>query len=171
MGTGYDAWHGRGPFQGRPLRALRAVAPLYETPYHAIALAESGIRTLKNLSGRRVGVGPAGGPGEVFFRGIAEALAIKAIVVTGTPAELSAKVLSREIDAFWYGSGLPSPPFSEVARRADAIVFGLEPCSGSSATRRNSFAGAFLISAPTGISANTYPGQTEPISSLAVWNF
>src|SRR3954452_11278193 len=24
MGPGYDAWHGRGPFQGRPLRALRA---------------------------------------------------------------------------------------------------------------------------------------------------
>ena len=165
MGPGYDAWHGRGPFQGRPLRALRAVAPLYETPYHAIALAESGIRTLKNLSGRRVGVGPAGGPGEVFFRGIAEALAIKATVVTGTPAELSAKVLSREIDAFWYGSGLPSPPFLEIARRADAIVFGLQRDEAQQFRRR------FPYFSPHEIPANTYPGQTEPISSLAVWNF
>lgn len=165
MGPGYDAWNGRGPFQGRPLRALRAVVPLYETPYHSIALAESGIRTLKNLSGRRVGVGPAGGPGEVFFRGIAEVMAIKAMVVTGTPADLSAKLLAREIDAFWYGSGLPSPPFEEVARQADAVVFGFMRDEAQLFRRR------FPTFTPYEIPANTYPGQTEPISSLATWNF
>jgi TRAP transporter TAXI family solute receptor len=165
MGPGYDAWNGRGPFQGRPLRALRAVAPLYETAYHSIALAGSGIRTLKELSGRHVGVGPAGGPGEVFFRGIAEALAIKATVATGTPADLSAKILAREIDAFWYGSGLPSPPFADIARQAEAVVFGFQRDEAQLFRRR------FPTFTPHEIPAGTYPGQTEPISSLATWNF
>ncbi|MBV8535926.1 MAG: TAXI family TRAP transporter solute-binding subunit, partial [Alphaproteobacteria bacterium] len=74
MGPGFDAWNGRGPFAGRTLRGLRALVPMYETPFHTIALRSSGIAKLADLAGRRVGVGPAGGPGEVFFKGIADAL-------------------------------------------------------------------------------------------------
>ena len=32
------------------------------TPFHAIALEESGITSFKALKGKRVGVGPSGGP-------------------------------------------------------------------------------------------------------------
>jgi uncharacterized protein len=165
LGPAYDAWNGRGPFQGRTLKALRAVVPMYETPYHAIALAEAGITSLRDLAGKTVGVGPAGGPGEVYFRGLLEALAIKAAVVTGTPAEMTALMLSRRIDAFWYGAGLPSPPFLEIARQARAVAFGFRREEAQPFRRR--FPTFTLYEIPE----NTYPGQTEPISSLALWNF
>ena len=97
------------------------------TPFHAIALEESGITSFKALKGKRVGVGPSGGPPEVFFRGLAEMLSVKATLVAGTPAELAQKLLAKEIDAFWYGSGIPSPPFVEIADKAEAVVFGLAP--------------------------------------------
>jgi TRAP transporter TAXI family solute receptor len=165
MGPGFDAWNGQGPFAGRPLRGMRAVAPMYETPFHTVVLKESGIATLAHLTGKRVGVGPAGGPGEVFFRGLADVLGIKATLVTGTPADNAAKVLSKEIDAFWYGSGIPSPPFVEIANKAEAIVFGL------TSEEAQAFRRLFPYFAPYEIPANTYRGQNQGLSSMAVWNF
>lgn len=74
-------------------------------------------------------------------------------------------VLNNEIDAFWYGSGLPTPPFAEVAQKADATVIGF------SADEAAAFRRLFGYFAPFEIPANTYRGQTGPVASLAVWNF
>jgi uncharacterized protein len=80
----------------------------------------------------RVGVGPSGGPPEVFFRGLAEMLSVKATLVAGTPAELAQKLLAKEIDAFWYGSGIPSPPFVEIAEgRGSGVRLGPRRGSGA----------------------------------------
>jgi uncharacterized protein len=165
MGPGFDAWNGNPPFAGRPLRGMRALVPMYETPFHTIAARERGIATLSDLNGKRVGVGPSGGPGEVFFKGVAEALDIRATLATGTPAEMGAMLLAREIDAFWYGSGLPSPPFTDVANRINAVVIGFSPQEAAAFRRR------FAYFAPFEIPANTYAGQTKSLASLAVWNF
>src|SRR5829696_4726654 len=86
----------------------------------------------KALKGKRVGVGPSGGPPEVFFRGLAEMLSVKATLVAGTPAELAQKLLAKEIDAFWYGSGIPSPPFVEIAEgRGSGVRLGPRRGSGA----------------------------------------
>ncbi len=165
MGPGFDAWNGKGPFAGRPLRGLRALVPMYETPFHTIALRARGIGKLADLGGKRVGVGPAGGPGEVFFRGIADALGIRATLATGSPADMGRQVLAGEIDAFWWGSGLPSEPFVDVTRAADAAVFGF------TADEAAAFGRLFPYFAPFEIPAGTYRGQTDPLRSMAVWNF
>jgi TRAP transporter TAXI family solute receptor len=165
MGPGFDAWNGRGPFAGRSLRGVRALVPMYETPFHTIALRSSGISKLADLAGKRVGVGPAGGPGEVFFRGLADALGIRATLATGSPAEMGQRVLAREIDAFWWGSGLPSEPFVDVTQASDAAVFGF------AAEEAAAFGRLFPYFAPFDIPAGTYRGQTGALRSMAVWNF
>lgn len=165
MGPGYDAWTGQGPFAGRRLRGMRAIAPMYETPFHTLALRDSGIGRLRDLAGKRVGVGPSGGPGEVFFRGLADSLGLQATIVAGSPAELGAAVLARSIDAFWYGSGVPSPPFVDALGKADAVVFGFEPDEADAFRKR------FPYFAPYAIAPATYKGQGAPIASMAVWNF
>ncbi len=165
LGPGFDAWNGRGPFAGQALRGMRAVVPMYETPFHTIALARSNVATLRDLEGKRVGVGPAGGPGEVFFKGITEALGIRAEIVNGDPDALARRVGAGEIDAFWYGSGLPSPPFKSLAEGAETRVIGFTP------EEAEAFRRSFAYFAPYTIPAGTYRGQKEPLRSLAVWNF
>jgi uncharacterized protein len=165
LGPGYDAWNGRGQFAGRTLRDIRAVIPMYETPFATIALKEEGIGALRDLAHKRVGVGPAQGPGEVFFRGLADGLGLKATVVTGSPTDLVQKLLAREIDAFWYGAGLPSPPFVEIASKADAVVFGFQPDEVEVMRR------LFPYFSPFEIPANVYIGQSRILASVAVWNF
>jgi hypothetical protein len=165
MGPAWDAWHGLNAFAGRPNRSIRALAPMYETPFHAIALASSGLRSLSSLARRRVGTGPAGGPGEVFFLGLMAELGLAATHVSGTPADMARMVRAGEIDAFFFGTGLPSPSFVEVANAAEAVVIGFTEAEGAAFRRR------FGYFVPYTIAANTYRGQNAALSSFAVWNF
>lgn len=165
MGPAFDAWHGRNAFEGKQTRVLRALAPMYETPFHAIVLKSSGITTLSGLAGKRVGTGPAGGPGEVFFKGLMAELGLAFTAVPGTPAELGRRVGAGEIDGFFYGSGLPSPPFVALANSAEVTVIGFTEAEGTAYRRR------FGYFAPYSIAANTYRGQDAALPSFAVWNF
>jgi len=165
MGPGFDAWNGTGPFAGGPLRRLRALFPMYETPFHTLVSPKAGIRTLRDLNGRRVGVGPAKGPGEVFFLGMASALGISATVVNGEAIELGDKVAAGEIDAFWFGGGTPMPAFKKVTDGGQGAIIGFTDEESELFRKR------FAYFAPYTIPAGTYAGQREPLNSCAVWNF
>lgn len=54
-----DAWNGKGSFKTQ-LRNFRAIGVIYPEVYQGIALTESGIKTLEDIKGKRVAVGPVG---------------------------------------------------------------------------------------------------------------
>lgn len=85
LGPALEAVNGQGPWAGKPVKNLRAIAPMYETPFHLIATRESGITSVRQLAGRRVGVGPKAGPGEAFFKALLEELGLQATLVNGDP--------------------------------------------------------------------------------------
>ena len=165
MASAYDAIHGSGWAAGRKHENLRALFPMYETSFQVAALRKSGLRSLSELDGKKVGVGPAKAPAEVFFRAAAEIAGIKPVIVNGDPAALSRLVLSGEIDALWQGAVVPIPSLTEVADHAEAIVFGLS----------DSEVAAMLAKLPalsaTTIARGTYKGQTAEIKSVSAWNF
>ena len=166
MGPAYDAWNGSEPWtEGRQMRNLRALFPMYETPFHVAALKSSGITAMRSLNGKRVGVGPAKGPAELIFRALAADTGINAIIVTGSPSDLAKQVLGGEIDAFWYGSGLPLTAFVDIAKAAPTVIFGLTDAEVAALRKR------FPYMAPNSIPANSYPAQTTPLATVAVWNF
>src|SRR4051812_2821316 len=89
MGSAFEAHTGGGAWtKGEKFTNLRALFPMYETSFQMAALNTSGITSLRSVAGKRVGVGPAGGPAEVFFVGLIDALDIKAVIVNGQPAEM-----------------------------------------------------------------------------------
>jgi TRAP transporter TAXI family solute receptor len=144
---------------------VRALFPMYETSFQIGALRTSAIRSLADLDGKKVGVGPAKGPAEMFFRAAAEVANIKPIIVNGDPAVLSKSLISGEIDALWQGAVVPIPSLVEVADHADAVVFGLSDAEVA----------AMLSKLPqlaaTTVPAGTYRGQTADIRSVSAWNF
>jgi uncharacterized protein len=165
MASAYDALHGSGWAAGRKHENLRALFAMYETSFQVAALRNSGLRSLADLDGKKVGVGPAKAPAEVFFRAAAEIAGIKPVIVNGEPAALSRLVLNGEIDALWQGAVVPIPSLSDVADHADTVVFGLS----------DSEAAAMLAKLPalsaTTIPPDTYRGQTAEIKSVSAWNF
>ena len=73
MASAYDAVQGSGWAAGHKHTNIRALFPMYETSFQVAALRKSGIGTLAGLDGKKVGVGPAKGPAEFFFRAAADA--------------------------------------------------------------------------------------------------
>jgi TRAP transporter TAXI family solute receptor len=165
MASAYDAVQGTGFAAGHKHENVRALFPMYETSFQVAALRKSGIHSLADLDGKKVGVGPARGPAEGFFRAAAEVAHINPVIVNGDPAALSRLLLNGEIDALWQGAVVPIPSLTEVANQADAIVFGL-----SDAELTAVLAKLPQLSA-TSIPPGTYEGQTAEIKSFSAWNF
>ena len=46
---------------------LRALFPMYPTPFQMIAIESSGIKSLEDLAGKRVGAGPRAGTGGAYW--------------------------------------------------------------------------------------------------------
>jgi uncharacterized protein len=166
LGTAHEGFTGTGNWtQGQKFPQLRALFPMYETSFQIAALRSSGISSLTNLRGKKVGVGPAGGPAEGFFKGLLEAANISATLVNGTPTALANDLLAGSIDALWQGAALPIPALKQVADTADAVVFGLSDDESAAMLKR------FAFLSPAQVAANTYRGQTQALKSVAAWNF
>ena len=165
MGPAFDAWTGQAQWAGKPVRSMRALFPMYETPFHVAVSAASPINSVSQLAGKRVGVGPARGTAEGFLRGLLEANGLSVVFVNGTPSDHAKQLASGQIDAFWFGAGLPVPGFVEAAQIAPIKVFGL------SQQERDAFIKRFPYFAPYTVPTGTYAGQTSALQSVAVWNF
>ncbi len=165
LGPALDATSAKGPWTGKPVSSLRAIAPMYETPFHLMALRASGIHSMAQLAGRRVGVGPKGAPGEAFFIALATEIGLRANPVNGDPADHGKQLLAKEIDAIWIGAGTPVPIFKTIAEQHEATVFGLTEQEAAAFRTR------FPYAAPNTIDARTYRGQAAPIQTVAIWNF
>lgn len=166
LGTAFEAVNGSAPWtQGKKHSNVRALFPMYETSFQIVALRARGVASLGALAGKRVGVGPAGGPAESFFKGLAEATGLQVQIVTGTPAALAADLQAGRIDALWQGAALPIPAIKQVADATDAVVFGLSDGELAAMLRR------FPFLSPASVAPNTYRGQTGMLKSVAAWNF
>ncbi len=165
LGSVVDALNGTAAAGNRRHRAIRALFPMYETGFMAVALAGRGIATFADLAGKRVGCGPARGPAESFFRVAAEVAGIEATIVSGTSAELARATLEGQADALWQGAVLPIPALVEVADRAAAVVIGPGEAVSRGVVERLPHLAPLLV--PPG----TYRGQGAPVHSFAAWNF
>lgn len=64
-GLHFDAYNGRDSYKGTPKTFMRAMVPLYPEAIHVVVLKGSGIKSLKDLAGKRVSVGAVGGSVEL----------------------------------------------------------------------------------------------------------
>jgi hypothetical protein len=166
MGPAYEAWNASEPWVGgQRLIHLRALFPMYETPFHIAALARSGLTSIDQLDRRRIGLGPANGPAEAVFRALFAGLGIAPQITLGGPSEMARMVIDGRLDAFAYGAGLPLPAFQEIEAAAPTRVFGL------SARGIDILRARFPYMAPYSIALGSYRDQTTPLDTVAVWNF
>jgi TRAP transporter TAXI family solute receptor len=165
MGSAYDAMNGTGWAAGHRYSNLRALFPMYETSFQVAALRKNAIGSLADLDGKKVGVGPAKGPAEVFFRAAAETAKVTPLIINGEPAALARQLIAGDIDAFWQGAAVPIASLREVTDHADAVVFGLS----------NAEVAAMLLKfpqlSPTMVPPGSYRGQTAEIRSVSACNF
>jgi TRAP transporter TAXI family solute receptor len=121
MGVALQAWNGQGEWtQGNRFRDIRALFPMYDTPFHGIALKRSGITGHGQLGGRSVGVGPRGGTPGTYYPQILNTLGVRPSAVRyGSASDLVGQIQDGLLDCFLFASGVPVPAFSEIEVQAD----------------------------------------------------
>ncbi len=115
MGVALQAWEGTGDWtKGKKFRNIRATFPMYDTPFHFIALEKSGIKSVKDLVGKKAGVGPRAGTCGTYFPLMFKALGVNTTVRNGQASDMAANLQDGLIDAFPFCAGIPIAAFSEL---------------------------------------------------------
>lgn len=163
-----DAWKGdqEAGFK-TPLKSLRGISAMHPNYIQIVARADSGIKTLADLKGKRISVGAPKSGTELNARAIlaAAGMSYKDFdKVEYLPYAESVELLkNRQIDVTLQSSGLGSPALRDLANAADVIFVTIPPSVIAKV------GDAAYVSAP--IPANTYKGQTTDIPTASVINF
>jgi uncharacterized protein len=144
---------------------MRAIFPMYDTPFQFAVLQESGIRSIVELAGKRVGIGPRGGTSAAYFPEFFRTLNVDANLVFGEWAELAAQLQQRTLDVLAVGAGVPFPSFIELEAKERVRYLALDPKQISTLRL------AMPELTPSRIPAGTYPSLLRPYETLGLYNF
>jgi hypothetical protein len=166
MGTALQGWNGTGAWtHGEKLRSIRALFPMYDTPFQFVALESSAIRTLPDIADKRIGAGPQGGTGGSYGSKIFEALGIPAAVRFGAWSSLSTQMRSGQLDALLGTAGVPFPVITELDRAQRVRFIPLNPDEiGELRKEMPEFS-------PSVVPAGSYPSLTADYNTIGLFNF
>ena len=168
LGIALQAWEGRGEWtQGTRFRDIRALFPMYDTPFHGVALKRSGIERMVQVAGRAIGVGPRGGTPGTYYPLILNALGYRpAAIRYGSGSDMTGQLQDGLIHAFLFAAGVPIPSFTEIESQAEVnwLDFTEEE------VRR--IVAAMPELSPSTIAGGTYRRQQQqPLRVVGVYNF
>ena len=103
----YEGWHGEAWAKGTNYRNVRALVPFYSAFTYVTVLAKSPVKTLKDLDGRKLGVGPRGGTPQTQFPKIFEILGVKPNYVLGTFGDVQSQLKDGLIEGVAYMAAHP----------------------------------------------------------------
>ncbi len=159
-----SAFKGIEPFKAK-VGNLRAIARLYPEYVHVVATKDSGVKKMEDFKGKKVSVGARGSGNEINARQMFEFFGlnynnIKPIFLPY--GETADQFKDRQIDGFIFSIGTPSPAIQDITT-AQEVVF--VPIDGA---KRDAIVAKFPFLVKDALPANTYKGQTKPVTTVSV---
>ena len=163
-----DAWQGKEEASFKvPLKKLRTIAALYPNYIHFVAAADSGIKTLADIKGKRISVGAPKSGTELNVREILKAAGISykdfSKVEYLSYAESVELMKNRQLDVTLLSSGLGVAALRDLAT-SQKVVFLTIPADIVAKINDP----AFQVGV---IPAKTYEGQDGDVSTISVQNY
>ncbi|WP_264841640.1 TAXI family TRAP transporter solute-binding subunit [Caldinitratiruptor microaerophilus] len=170
-GIVYYAVNAAGPLSGRPRQtAVRGLTYLYPNVIHVLAREGSGVTRVADMAGRPLAPGPRDSATEINARELLEVYGLRYGEGGNTEALYlgygeSVEALARgKADAAVIAGGVPTPAVVDALSSGVARLIGLEEDRVRALIARHPWY------APYTIPAGTYPGQSEPVRTVAVSN-
>jgi TRAP transporter TAXI family solute receptor len=164
----YYAFNGiaLGAFAGKPVKSMAGVFSVYPEPVHIVVTQASGVKSVRELKGKRVALGPAGSGTEqnalqiLEIYGIGEGDLRAGVRVSFTAAveQLKAGV----VDAAFFTTARGAPVVAEAFGAGKLELLGVGASAGEALGRKYPF---YTIGA---IPANTYKGQGREVAAASV---
>ncbi|MBP8784244.1 MAG: TAXI family TRAP transporter solute-binding subunit [Synergistaceae bacterium] len=167
-GLYYFAYNGKQSFEGNPQKHLRGMVPLYPEPIHLMVASGSNIKSIKDLKGKRVGIGAVGSGIEYTARALLKIAGIdpdKDIRAENLGMGDTAGALAdKNIDAGFMMGAIGSSAMVEVTTIGTGKLLPLE------ADLVKKLNAQLPYYTPFTIPANSYKGQTTALPVAATWN-
>ena len=162
-----QAYEAFGAYEGKePATDLRAMMRLWPNYVQLVTTADTGIKSVNDLVGKRVGVGAANSGVELNARMILEAYGISYDDITVdylAYGEAIDNMKNGQCDAVFVTSGLPNATVTELATSYDMVIV---PIDGEG---RDKLIEKYPFYSKTVIPANTY-NNTEDVEGVFVYN-
>jgi uncharacterized protein len=166
LGVAQQAWNGTGEWTGgKQFRAMRAIFPMYDTPFQFMVLQESGILSVAELTDKHVGIGPPGGTTGIYMPEFFKILKINPVVRTGSWADLAAALRARSLDALAVGAGVPFPAFASLEKTNKVRYLTLTASQVVALRLAIPELGRSIVP------AGTYPSLTRHYQTVGLYNF
>ena len=164
--TALRAWNGTETTGDRKqLRSMRALFPLYGTPFQFVTFKDSGIHSFGDLANKRIGDGPAGGGSGAYGQLVFDALAVPATLRHGAWSMLGDQMRSHQLDAMMAAIGAPSPVIAELEASQPVVFIELTPSEIETVHK------AIPELEATVMPAGTYPSQKQAYNTIGYYNF
>ncbi|HVL56330.1 MAG TPA: TAXI family TRAP transporter solute-binding subunit [Burkholderiaceae bacterium] len=166
MGVGLHGWNGTGWAKGKKYDNVRALFPMYDTPFHFVASDRSGVKSVSDLSGKRVGVGPRAGTPGTYFPLMFEALGLKDITIrNGGASDMASQLQDGLIDVFAFAAGVPISAYSELEAKGGVHFFTFTDAQIKTLQEK------IPELSPSVIPKDTYRTMKEDHRTVGVYNF
>jgi TRAP transporter TAXI family solute receptor len=153
-------------FAGKPVKTMTGVFTIYPELVHIVAGRATGVKSVRDLKGRRVVLGPPGSGTEqnalqvLHASGLKESDLGKAERMEGAPA--AEQIKGGRLDAAFFTTGFGSAVLVDIFASGQAVLVPVAPVEGDALRRSYPFYTAERIP------ANTYKGQAQEVTTVGV---
>jgi TRAP transporter TAXI family solute receptor len=165
MGVALQAWNGTGWAKGTQYRSMRALFPMYDTPFQFAAPQRLHLTSLGGFAGKRIGAGPKASTAGTYFPEVFKILDISAVLRNGAWDELFLQVASGELDGIAIALGTFVPDLAALDAK-ESLDF-IQPSPEQIALLRTRFPEL----TPSLIPSGTYTSQHEDYHTVGLYNF
>ena len=162
--TAFQAFHGLEAFDGKPVKELRGLMSTYPIDIQFFAPADSNVKTIKDLKGKKVAVGAPGSGTEAMARYVLNVYGLNYDDINEqflSATETAEALKDGNIDVGIVTLGTPAPALIDLATQRNIRFLDIEP---EIAEKINKDFPAYF---PTTIPAGTYKGQDKPHHTLS----
>jgi TRAP transporter TAXI family solute receptor len=166
----YAAYSGTDQFKGKPIKNLRAIASLYPETIQIVARADAGIKTIKDIKGKRLVPGDRGSGTEVDCINVLSGLGLTYKDFAGVDwlsfSGAAQRLKDKQADITFTTAGWPTAAITELATSSDIILVPLDDAAIAKLVKMFPFYAKVIIP------AGTYKGMTKDvpaITTMAQW--
>lgn len=165
MGVALHGYNGTGWAKGKKYDNVRALFPMYDTPFHFITTDKTGITSVKQMDGKNVGVGPKAGTPGTYFPLMFEALGVKATIRNGGASDMASQLGDGLLDVFAFAAGVPISAYSELEAQRPVKFITFTDAELKTLEEK------IPELSPSVIPKGTYKSLTEDHKTVGLYNF
>jgi TRAP transporter TAXI family solute receptor len=165
----YNAYAGVDTFKDKPAKNIRGIASLYPETIQIVARAESGIKTMKDIKGKRLVPGDRGSGTEIDAQNVLSVYGMWDSKKSYTGFKnvdwlsfsgASQRLQDKQTDVTFTTAGWPTAAIQELSISANVVLVPIEEAKITELTKNFPFYSRIVI--PKG----TYKGQEKDVTTI-----